>query len=397
MKAIRAILASIRKADKEFSLINKGDKILIGLSGGKDSLVLTYALSLYKKFSKCDFTIRPVILDLGFGDFSPNKLKDFCASLGLDLIVNDSTFVYKAMLDHQVEGHHIPCSICSRMKKAAMNSIAKELSFNKVAFAHHRDDAIETLFMNEIYGGRMATFSPKMHLERSGIDFIRPLILASEKDIIKCAKEENLPILSSTCPADGHTSRQDVKDLLNKIYIDFPIARENLSGMLTNFEKMDLWDKEIFYQIEGSDLSLKPVLSKVDTLHMVSIRSEVFIKEQNCPIEDEFDGSDETATNYLIYLKSTPIGTIRYIKTGFNEFQIGRFAVLSKFRHLGYGDKAFTSLINMLISQYDPCTIWFNGQSYLKNYYLSKGFELVGEEFSEVNIPHCKFIKHFSK
>ena len=144
MKAIRTVLACIRKADQMYNLINHGDKIMIGLSGGKDSVALTYALSLYQKFSHTDFVIQPVMLDLGFPGFNPYEMNKFCESLGLKLMVVDNTEVYRILQIQQKDKEHLPCSICSRMKKASMNKIAKELGFNKVSFAHHADDAIET-------------------------------------------------------------------------------------------------------------------------------------------------------------------------------------------------------------------------------------------------------------
>ena len=124
MRAIRKVLASIRNADSRFALINSGDKIVVGVSGGKDSLVLVYALHLYRKFAKSNFEIKPVILDLGFPGFDPNPLKDYLSSLGLDLYVADAKNVYPILKAHQKEGAHLPCSICSRMKKAAINKVA---------------------------------------------------------------------------------------------------------------------------------------------------------------------------------------------------------------------------------------------------------------------------------
>ncbi|HOC81202.1 MAG TPA: tRNA 2-thiocytidine biosynthesis TtcA family protein, partial [Bacilli bacterium] len=187
MRAIRKILACIRNADMRFSLINPGDKIVIGVSGGKDSLVLLYALHLYRKFAQCDFEIQPVMLDLGFPNFDASAIEKYVQSLGMELHIADAKTVYPILQKHTKEGHHLPCSICSRMKKAAINKVAKQLGYQKVAFAHHAEDAIETLFMNELYGGRIATFSPKMHLQNADIDFIRPLILCRESEIEKTA------------------------------------------------------------------------------------------------------------------------------------------------------------------------------------------------------------------
>lgn len=150
MKAIRTVLACIRKADNKYNLINHGDRIVVGLSGGKDSVALLYTLHLYQKFSHTDFVVQPVTLDLGFDGFDASKMQEFCQSLGYNLIVSDSREVYPILKAHQGDEKHLPCSICSRMKKAAINKVANDLGFNKVAFAHHADDAIETLFMNEI-------------------------------------------------------------------------------------------------------------------------------------------------------------------------------------------------------------------------------------------------------
>ena len=158
MKAIRIILAGLRNADKTYKLIKKGDKIVVGISGGKDSLVLFYALTLYARFQHTDFTLYPVMIDLGFPNFKPDKVKKWVKSLGYNLIINDSTSVYPILKANQKNKKHLPCSICSRMKKAAINKVANELGFNKVAFAHHADDAVETLFLNMIYGGKVNTF-----------------------------------------------------------------------------------------------------------------------------------------------------------------------------------------------------------------------------------------------
>lgn len=261
MKYIRHVLAALRRADHDFSLIDEGDRILIGLSGGKDSLCLLRALSVYGKFAGKNFTIKPVYLDLGFGNSDLSKLKDYCRSLGTELYVSDSRFVYPILQAHTKPGHHIPCSICSRMKKAAMNNIAKDLGYNKVAFAHHSDDALETLFMNMVHGGRVATFEPKMRLERARITFIRPLIYCYEKDLTALAEEENLPVLQSKCPANGFTDREATKNLLKGIYKEWPESRENFRSMLTNYEPFKLYfDKLEWENAKDHSYALKPIL-----------------------------------------------------------------------------------------------------------------------------------------
>ena len=394
MKAIRTVLACIRKADQEYNLINHGDKILIGLSGGKDSVVLTYALSLYQKFSHTDFLIQPVMLDLGFPNFNPYEMNKFCESLGLKLMVVDNTEVYRILQIQQKDKEHLPCSICSRMKKASMNKIANELGFNKVSFAHHADDAIETYMMNTLFGGRIASFAPKMHLERADITFIRPLINVRESDIIKLVKEENLPVLASTCPANMHTRREDMKNLLKEIYHAYPVAKDNLLTMLSNYEKEDVWGKEIYHQINQNGLTLKPVIAPMDMMHVLDIRNRVFVIGQNCPYDVEVVPKEEKeAKHFLIYFKEEPVGTIRYRQTGEREFKLERFAILEQYRGKGYGKEAFLYLVNKLGEDYNPCTIWFNAQYQLLDYYKKLGFDEEGDTFYEANIKHIKMVK----
>ena len=394
MKAIRTVLACIRKADQRYNLINHGDKILIGLSGGKDSVALTYALSLYQKFSHTDFVIQPVIMDLGFPNFDPTSMRDFCESLGLKLIVVDNTEVYRILKIQQKDKEHLPCSICSRMKKASMNKVANEIGFNKVAFAHHADDAIETYMMNTLFGGRVASFSPKMHLARADITFIRPLIEVRESDIIKLVKEENLPVLDSHCPANQHTKREDMKNLLKDIYKKYPIAKDNLLTMLSNYEKEDIWGKEIYYQVNQDGLTLKPVTTPMDMMHVLDIRNKVFVIGQNCPYDIEVVPEEEKEANhFLIIYKDEPVGTIRYRQTAEREFKLERFAVLEEYRGHGYGKQAFLYLVNKLEEDYNPCTIWFNAQYQLLEYYQKLGFKEEGETFYEANIKHIRMIK----
>ena len=395
MKAIRTVLACIRRADNDYSLIQHGDKIVIGLSGGKDSVVLTYCLSLYQKFSHTNFKLQPVMLDLGFPGFNSKEMDDFCTSLGLKLMVVDCREVYKILQIQQKDKNHLPCSICSRMKKAAINRVANEIGFNKVAFAHHIDDAIETLFMNEIYGGRVATFSPKMLLENANIMFIRPLIHVKEKDIIKLVKEENLPVCGSHCPADKTTTREDIKILLNNIYHQFPTAHDNFELMLTNYEKEDIWGKEIYQAIDQNGLSLKPVITPYDMSVVQHIRQEVFIKEQNVSINDEFILEEEKENiHFLIYLNKTPIGTIRYHQDEIG-FKIERFAILKEYRSKGYGKKALEFLVNKIAAKYNPCTVYFNAQIQLVDFYKTLGFETEDDIFIEANIKHLRMKKVF--
>lgn len=395
MKAIRTLLACIRKADQTYNLINHGDKIVVGLSGGKDSLALCYALNLYQKFSHTNFVLQPVTLDLGFPGFNPKPLEEFCESLGLKLIVSDSKEVYEILKIQQEKQKlkHLPCSICSRMKKAAINKVAKEIGFNKVAFAHHADDAIETLLMNQIYGSRIATFSPKMHLENADIDFIRPFILVHEKDIKQFIKEENIDVVGSSCPADKNTTREEIKILLNNIYKQFPKAKESFLTMISNYQQEDLWGNEIYYQVNQEGLSLKPVVKPIDQWHVTNIREIVFRQGQNIAYEEDEVLSEELESNtYLIYLNTEVIGTIRYRIVN-DTYKIERFAILKEYRQKGYGRQVFNYFVNLIGERFNPCLVTLNAQYQTIDFYKKNGFAEIGEPFIEAGIKHQRMDK----
>lgn len=395
--AIRKILSVIRKADNIFNLIEHGDKIVVGLSGGKDSVLLTYALTLYQKFSHTNFTIQPVTLDLGFEGFNPAPMVKFCEDLGLKLLVSDNREVF-SILNKYKEFHnsnHLPCSICSRMKKAAINEIANKIGFNKVAFAHHGDDAIETLLMNQIHGKRVATFAPKMYLENSKMEFIRPLILAKEHDITSAVKALNLPTLSSCCPADKLTTREDIKMMLSELYKKYPQAKDNFLDMIFNYEQFDLWNERIEYKLDQEGLILKPITTPKEMFEMLNIRNKVFCKEQGFSNEEEMDEETEkNAFNYLIKKKKETIGCIRY-RIVENEYKLERFAILPEFRGLGYGKIVFEGICEMIKAKYNPCVVTMNAQYQLLEFYQKLGFETVGEPFNEGHVKHIKMRKTY--
>ncbi|MDY2727690.1 MAG: ATP-binding protein [Candidatus Onthovivens sp.] len=312
MKGIRVLLASIRKADKDFNLISSGDKIVVGISGGKDSMALIYSLFLYKKFSKCEFELYPVIIDLGFPCFEVSTLEKYISSLGLKLEILHEKQVFQILQIQQEKQKlpHLPCSICSRMKKAIINKYAEKIGANKVSFAHHKDDAIETLFLNEIYGGRIATFSPKMFLSNDQITFIRPFIYAGEKDIVKTIKEENIPTFTAKCPNDKHTKRQEIKEILNNIYQKYPSSEENFLSMLQNYNKQDIFYMHQEHKIEGTSLFYKLVRTQdelLDFLHFSNVDFSVFKKED---------------FKFLIYSKKDLVGSCSISKISDRNYKI---------------------------------------------------------------------------
>ena len=263
---LRNILSALRNADQNYSLIDEGDKIVVGISGGKDSLTLLYALSLYGRFAKKNFTLYPVLLDLGFQDtYDFQPLKDFVSSLGLELEIIDARFVYPALEAHTKPGKHLSCSLCSRMKKAAMKDAAEKKKANKIAFAHHQDDLLETLFMNILHSGKVSTFTPKMVWEKQGITFIRPLFNVEEKEIRSLAKEMNFPILDLACPANHHTEREDTKEFLSSLYKKNPDYKKNLFKSLLNYDGFELPFSYLETTIEeNKEYSLKRIVSPLE-------------------------------------------------------------------------------------------------------------------------------------
>ena len=247
INSLKHILSLVSKADYEFSLIDDGDKIAVGVSGGKDSMLMLKALKLYSLFPNKNFTFYAVFLDLGFGNVDQETLKTFCEKENIPLHIENSTDVYQILKCHKNKNGHLPCSICSRMKKAAINKVAHELNCNKVTFAHHYDDALETLLMNSIYGGRLATFAPKMHLETTDLTFIRPFILVREKYIISAVKANQIPVIKSACPNDHITMREEAKQMLSSLYQKYPESYQNYFNLLLDDEHFDLWfDKKMF-------------------------------------------------------------------------------------------------------------------------------------------------------
>lgn len=397
MSIERKLLAAVRKADCDFGLIERKDRVLVGVSGGKDSLALLALLAVYSRFSAKDFTFTACFLDLGFPAADRRPLADFCRSLGVELIEEDCTDVYPILLQHRTSTGLLPCSICSRMKKAAINAVAKRLNCNKVAFAHHADDAIETLLMNMTHGGRVATFAPKMTLERAGVTFIRPLAYVREKDIGAYVREKNLPVMKNSCGNDGYSERAEMKEVLNSYYARHRDAYDNFLTMLTNADKLDLWTDDLG-NADGAGLFIKKVRTSADFIASLEIRRHVFVEEQGIAFSDEIDGSDSPDhVYYLAYLHGRPVASARLIIESESLVRLGRLAVLKDARRQGVG-RALVHYIEKTFSQkHAPVTFRLDAQLTAAGFYEKCGYRRVGPDFIEVEISHCPMEKTISK
>lgn len=236
---IKRVLGSVRRADEKFGMIENGDRIAVGLSGGKDSLLLLLALSIYRKFSRKSFELFAVTVALGREPFDTSGIARFSESLGVPFVRVDSD-IYEVVFEVRQEKN--PCALCANMRRGALNAKAKELGCNKVALAHHGDDAVETLLMSLFYEGRMHVFAPVTYLSRLDLTVIRPFIYLPEEIIASVAAYNELPVLENPCPADKHTKRQDVKELLTELSARFPDVRAHLLHALDDSEEYRLWE-----------------------------------------------------------------------------------------------------------------------------------------------------------
>jgi len=238
---MKEVLGCLRRADQDFSLIESGDHVAVGVSGGKDSLLLLHALALYRLFSKKPYTLTAVTLTMGLEPFDLSGIRALCERLEVPYVVRE-TRIGKVIFEDRKEKN--PCALCAKMRRGALSDLCREIGANKVSLGHHRDDAIETLFLSMFYEGRIHTFQPVTHLTRSGLTQIRPLIYLPEKHIIHMAKKLELPVVPSPCPANGRTKRQDMKNLLTDICRKIPNARELLLSALQNEAQYGLWEKQ---------------------------------------------------------------------------------------------------------------------------------------------------------
>ncbi len=235
---MQKILGSLRKACEEYSLIEDGDKICVGVSGGKDSLTLLSALANYKKFSSQKFEIVAVSVDLSGGKCNYSKIEKFCKDLNVEFKKVNSN-IFEIVFDIRKEKN--PCSLCANMRRGTVNSTAKELGCNKVALGHHKDDMLETFLMSLFFEGRLSTFKPKSYLSNTDLYLIRPLIYCNEEDIARVSKD--YPILHNPCPADKHTERENAKGILKTFESIYPNSKDKLFNSIIHTERYNLFDK----------------------------------------------------------------------------------------------------------------------------------------------------------
>ena len=236
---LQKLLSYTRQAVDDYGLIEDGDKIAVGVSGGKDSLTLLYALSNLQRFYPKKFELIAVTVDLGYNDFDLSEVQNLCEQLQVPYHVIHTEI---AKILFQDSKNASQCSLCAKMRKGALNQAVKELGCNKVAYAHHMDDVIETMFLSIIFEGRFYCFPPKTFLDKMKLTVIRPMIYIPEADVIGFQRKYQLPVVKNPCPADGHTQRESAKQLVRQINIEHPGAKKRIFRAISE-GKIDGWEK----------------------------------------------------------------------------------------------------------------------------------------------------------
>ena len=228
---MQKLLGLMRRCIDDYDMIREGDKIAVGVSGGKDSLVLLVLLAALRKFFNKSFSLEAITIDMGLGmDYS--GIAALCERLEVPYHLI-KTEIGPIIFDHRKEKN--PCSLCSKMRRGALNQAILNLGFNKLALGHHYDDAVETFVMSLIYEGRISCFQPVTDLDRTGIVQIRPMLYIHEKTADNFARRMELPVTENRCPVDKNTKREEIKQLIFDLSATYPDLRERIFGAMQRF------------------------------------------------------------------------------------------------------------------------------------------------------------------
>ena len=226
---MKKIIGNIRKALREYNMIEDGDKIAVGVSGGKDSLTLLMALKNLQMYYDKTFDFIAVSINPNFDFFDINLIENFCNSLNIPLIIENS---HSKEIVFDIRKEKNPCSLCANLRRGILNSIAIRENCNKIALGHNEDDVIETFILSLFYNGNIHTFAPKSYMDRSKITVIRPLIYLSEKDIKSFINRNKIAVMNKCCPMDGNSKRENIKEMINDLQKNIPNIKSNLYGAI---------------------------------------------------------------------------------------------------------------------------------------------------------------------
>jgi len=228
-KALNEFTGIIRRAVDDYNMIEAGDKIAVGVSGGKDSMLLLLAMNHLKSYYPKPFELEAVTIELGFEDMDFTPVKEMCRELSIPYTCV-KTDIKEIVFDVRKETN--PCSLCAKMRKGALNDAIKQMGISKLALGHHFDDAVETFMMSLLFEGRLSCFRPVTFLDRTGVTQIRPMIYAGEQKISKLADALNVPIVENPCPQDKASKRHEIKTLLKTMGADYPDMKSKVFGAM---------------------------------------------------------------------------------------------------------------------------------------------------------------------
>ncbi len=236
---MQRILSYMRRAVDDYGMIQDGEKIAVGVSGGKDSVTMLMALAALRRFYPNKFELEAITLDMGFDGADFSSIADLCDQLGVNYTLV-KTDIKAVVFDIRKETN--PCALCAKMRKGALNEKALELGCKKVALGHHNEDVIETFFLSLFYEGRLNCFSPVTYLDRKGVTLIRPLVYTPEKLIKSFANANNVPIVKNPCPADGNTKRERMKEFVLQQHAEDKGFKERVFGAVVR--GLDGWKRD---------------------------------------------------------------------------------------------------------------------------------------------------------
>ncbi len=226
------ILGLVRRCVEDYHMIDPGETVAVGVSGGKDSLLTLMALAQLRRFYPVPFNVHAITLETGTPGMSFDAVADLCRELEVPY-TRISVPVYQIVFEERKEKN--PCSLCAKLRRGSLNTALKDLGISKIALGHHFDDAVETMLMNLLFEGRIGCFQPVTYLDRSGITQIRPLLYCHEDEVRRAAAKLRLPVVQNPCPANGSTRRQEVKELLLQLEQRYPNLRQKIFGAMQRY------------------------------------------------------------------------------------------------------------------------------------------------------------------
>ncbi len=228
---MQRMVGLLRRCVEDYEMIQEGDRIAVGVSGGKDSLVLLRLMAALREYHNRPFSLHAVTVDMGLGmDYS--GVEALCRELEVPFTLV-KTEIGPIIFDYRKEKN--PCSMCAKMRRGALNQAILDLGLNKLALGHHYDDAVETFLMSLLYEGRISCFQPVTELDRTGVIQIRPMLYIHEKTVDNFARREGLPVVENRCPADKHTKREEIKNLVFRLSQEYPDLKERIFGAMQRY------------------------------------------------------------------------------------------------------------------------------------------------------------------